>query len=243
MTDLALFDGLLQLSNVFTQLQQDTESTFNTGASPTDPCLWDGTCPLPLHTVVNIGDKVERKGLLPPAIVFIVQILSSVWKGLALTLVGFPFQILIWSFTVLDIAWSNFFRIVLGTWCKPCAWVLVWLFKVATFPLLVLGWSFRIFLAVVGFAVDGWMLFFGGSGCFLRWGYDCNVLKYHERSYYQMGTLPFWLRDPSSLLPGIPQGSFLDSVKLHFEMPEDLEGGEQSCPEEAKISVQMKNYA
>jgi hypothetical protein len=110
--------------------------------------------------------------------------MSSVWKALALTLVGFPVQILLWVFTLADIAWSNTFRILLGTWCKPCAWVFVWLFKVTTFPLLILGWSFRILLGVVGFAVDGWMLFFGGSGCFLRWGYDCHVKKFNERSYY-----------------------------------------------------------
>ena len=54
-----------------------------------------------------------------------------------------------------------------------------------------------------------------------------------------MGTLPFWLRDPSVLLPGLPQGSFLDSVKSHFEMPEELEGGLESCPDEVRYSVEM----
>ena len=82
--------------------------------------------------------------------------------------------------------------------------MVVWIFKVATFPVLALGWAFRVFLAVVGFFIDGWMLFFGGSGCFLRWGYDCNVKSFKEREYYQMGTLPFWLRDPTTLIPGIP---------------------------------------
>ena len=237
MTDLTIFDGSVQFIDSLVNFSEENADTFNTGASPTDPCLWDGSCPLPVHGYGSIGDEVEQKGLLPPAVVLIVQILSSVWKSLALTLVGLPIQIVLWAFTLADITWSNLFRVLLGTWCKPCAWVVVWLFKVATFPLLVLGWVFRIFLAIVGFTIDGWMLFFGGSGCFLRWGYDCTAKKYSEREYWQMGTLPFWLRDPSTLLPSIPQGSFLDSVKDHFEMPLELEGGQESCPEEAKFSV------
>ena len=87
------------------------------------------------------------------------------------------------------------------------------------------------------------MLFFGGSGCFLRWGYDCHVKKYKDRAYYEMGTLPFWMRDPSVLLPNIPQGSFLDSVKDHFEMPEELIGGVETCPKQAKISVEIQRLA
>ena len=116
-------------------------------------------------------------------------------------------------------------------------------FKVVTFPLLLIGWAFRILLGLVGFTVDGWMLFFGGSGCFLRWGYDCGVKKLSERKYYEIGTLPFWMRDPSTLLPNIPQGSFINSVRDHFEMPEELIGGEESCPQEAKTSLQMQRFA
>ena len=47
------------------------------------------------------------------------------------------------------------------------------------------------------------------------------------------------MRDPSVLLPGIPQGSFMDSVKDHFEMPEYLIGGLETCPEKAKISIEI----
>ena len=101
MTDLALFEEAH-----YTILQQTQDSTYNTGASPTDPCLWDGSCPMPVHSYGQIGENIERKGLLPPAIVLLVQIFSSVWKALALTLVGFPIQILLWVFTIADIAWS-----------------------------------------------------------------------------------------------------------------------------------------
>ena len=72
------------------QLAVEFDDTFNTGASPTDPCLWDGSCPQPDHNYGAIGDNIERKGLLPPSVVLIVQILSSVWKLLALSLVGLP---------------------------------------------------------------------------------------------------------------------------------------------------------
>ena len=88
MTDLALFSDIH--NTVFSSLQQAQDSSYNTGASPTDPCLWDGSCPMPVHSDGQIGDNIERKGLLPPAIVLLVQILSSVWKAFALTLVGFP---------------------------------------------------------------------------------------------------------------------------------------------------------
>ena len=57
MTDLILIDSSTQLiDNFFSQLQAENAGTFNTGASPTDPCLWDGSCPQPVHGYGSIGD-------------------------------------------------------------------------------------------------------------------------------------------------------------------------------------------
>ncbi len=203
MTDLALFSEI-QLGNLLPMLQQSTTTPINNGASPTDPCLWSGTCSMPTHGLSNTGSGSSNGGLLPPAIVLVVQMASSVWKLLVLSLVGFPIQLLLWVFSVLDIAWGQLFRVLLGSFCKPCAWIAIWVFKGATFPILLFGWMFRIFTGVVGFMVDGWMLFFGGSGCFLRWGHDCSVKRMKERRYWEIGHLPFWLRDPTVLLPNLP---------------------------------------
>jgi hypothetical protein len=61
----------------------------------------------------------------------------------------------------------------------------IWAFKIPTFPIIILGWFFHILIESMGFLIGGWMLFFGGSGCFLRWGYDCHFSKrFGDRSYW-----------------------------------------------------------
>ena len=88
-------------------------------------------------------------------------------------------------YIIADWTFDWFVRMFLGTVCKPCAWLAIWSFKLPTFPIILFGWFFRIMIETMGFMVDGWMLFFGGSGCYLRWGHDCWFAKrFKDRSYW-----------------------------------------------------------
>jgi len=65
----------------------------------------------------------------------------------------------------------------------------------------------------MGFLVDGWMLFFGGSGCYLRWGYDCWFAKrFRYKNYWEIASLPVWMRNPSDSFVKDPSLSFTDSL-------------------------------
>ncbi len=90
-----------------------------------------------------------------------------------ISLVGIPWQTIIWLYIALDFVYDLTVRLFVGNICIPCAWVFIWLWKIPTSPIILLGLAFRVLIAFMGAIVDGWMLFFGGSGCFLRWGYDC----------------------------------------------------------------------
>ena len=64
------------------------------------------------------------------------------------------------------------------------------------------------------------MLFFGGSGCYLRWGHDCWFSKrFNERSYWQIADLTIWLRNPADAFVRNPEMSFSDSVHAFFAVP------------------------
>ena len=64
-------------------------------------------------------------------------------------------------------------------------------------------------IASLGAMVDGWMLIFGGSGCFLRWGYDCRFAKrLTNRSYWEIMSLPIWMRDPLNYLESFKYENF-----------------------------------
>lgn len=164
----------------------------------------------------------ERRegGLLPSSIVFPVQLASSIWKLLVVSLVGQALQIMIWLYILVDYVLDLVIRLFLGSICKPCAWIAIWSFKLPTFPIIILGWFFRIMIESMGFLIDGWMLFFGGSGCFLRWGHDCRFARrFKDRSYYQIADLTFWMRNPSDMFVKDPTQSFSESMHSFFGVP------------------------
>ena len=73
--------------------------------------------------------------------------------------------------------------------------------------------------------VDGWMLLFGGSGCFMRWGYDCWVPRLMDRKYWQVGQLAFWQRENTEQEEEM---SFMDAIKARF--PVAAEEEDATCP-------------
>ena len=78
---------------------------------------------------------------------------------------------------LVDIVFDYFWYLIFFAFCKPCAYVFVWILNIATLFPHVMWYYQRLMLELVGFIFDFWTLFFGGDGCFLRWGQDCWFAK------------------------------------------------------------------
>ena len=152
--------------------------------------------------------------MLPTAIVFPVMVAASVWKAMAISLVLIAPQFLVWIYILIDFIYDIMIRLFIGTICKPCAWLMIWAFKLPTFPFVLIGWIMRIITETIGAMVSGWMLFFGGSGCYLRWGHDCWFAKrFKDRRYWEIMDVPFWLRtNPSDYFVANPEISFVETI-------------------------------
>ena len=102
----------------------------------------------------------------------------------------------------LDLTWDYLVRIFLGSigFLRLFAWLAIWLFKLPTLPIIVFGWAWTIIMEIMIFPFSGWMIFFGGSGCFLRWGHNCNWpngKRLKDRSYWEVADLAWLMKSPS----------------------------------------------
>jgi hypothetical protein len=123
-------------------------------------------------------------------------------------------------YILIDYAFDTFVRLFLGTICKPCAFLAIWAFKLPTMPIIIFGWFFRIMIESMGLLISGWMLPFGGSGCYLRWGHDCWFAKdFSDRSYYEIADLTIFMRNPTDFFVKNPNASIGDSVNAFFNVP------------------------
>lgn len=80
---------------------------------------------------------------------------------------------LIMSDLIYDWVWYGIFF----AWCKPCAWIFIWLLNIPQLLLHIPYYWQRLQLELVGAIFDGWTLIIGGDGCFARWGQDCWFAK------------------------------------------------------------------
>lgn len=104
---------------------------------------------------------------------------------------------------LLDMGWDTLIRLFLGQifFLKPFAWLAIWAFKLPTFPIIIFGWAWTILTELMAFPISGWMILFGGSGCFLRWGHDCyfpNGKRFKDRGYWQIADLAWLAKNPQS---------------------------------------------
>jgi len=114
--------------------------------------------------------------------------LSALWEAHIIVIVTLPY----WSFLailalvdwLLDWVWLGLF----GWWCTPCAGFFIWTFNIAYIPFQLLAWAQRFRLETYGLLIDGWMLFFGFSGCYLRYGNDCLF----DRSWESRNMRTIW---------------------------------------------------
>ena len=188
---------------------------FYNGTCP--PCYFDNSCwetkPKPIdktgpeqHNKEKPIEADAQDGRLSPGIVLTFMILSAIWKLAIISLIGTGLQIIIELYILIDWIWDLFCRFLI----KPIlteygAIIFIWLFKIPTLPILIVGAFFRLFLEIMGFPISGWMLFFGGSGCFLRWGNDCWFATHlSEKRYWQIADLPIFMKQPFVNLFHVP---------------------------------------
>lgn len=123
--------------------------------------------------------------MLPWWVVYPVFTLSSVWKGLLISSVMLPWWSILASIALIDFVLDFVFLYTLGLFCRPCAGFFIWVLNIALIPFTIWGWIQRFALEVFSLPIDGWMLFFGGSGCFMSLGHDCLIFD----KFFDFGNL------------------------------------------------------
>ena len=158
---------------------QDSQSEVMRAECDTQP--WLDICNISLYwlevqcdvyTAKN-GGVAEEDNTLPYWIVIITQIFAVMWEFNIVSIVTFPWWALLLVLAIvdwiLDWVWIGLF----AWWCEPCAITFIWIINIIMIPFHVGGWLQRFRLETFGLIVDGWMLFFGGSGCYLGFGEHC----------------------------------------------------------------------
>ena len=122
------------------------------------------------------GAGVDRDKGLPAGIVVIFQLAAFIWEFGVVAIVMLPWWSILFSVALLD--WSlDWVFLGLFFWCKFCAGLFIWTYKLAFLPFTIWGWFQRAYLETFGLIVDGWMLIFNFSGCYLRFGRHCWYAK------------------------------------------------------------------
>jgi len=130
-------------------------------------------------------------------VVFVVLVAALVWKLMIISLIGTGLQVFLWAYIILDFINDLFARFLLGTFCTYCAYLYLFIFKVATLPIILLGAFWHIFLELMALPISGWMIFFGGSGCIFRWGHDCWFTEtLDKKDYWEVADLPLLIKKP-----------------------------------------------
>ena len=144
---------------------------------------WNEVCAIPLNWAkvdCDVYDKnkaakksEEEPWMLPWYVSYPVQFLSAVWEFHVIFAITLPWWLLLAVFALLDwiIDWP--FWLLFSWWCMPCAGVFIWLINIVMLPFHIFAWLQRLRLETYGLMVDGWLLFFNFSGCYLRFGRQC----------------------------------------------------------------------
>ena len=150
---------------------------------------------------------------LPRWLRIVAQIMGAVFEFHVVFLAILPWWGLGIGLILADLIFDYFWYLIFFAFCKPCAYVFVWLFNIATIPLHVPYWYQRLQLELIGFIFDGWTLFFGGDGCFLRWGQDCWFAKKMKDRNHLNYTDLVWLAitQPPSTVPLGANGNLYDT--------------------------------
>ena len=154
---------------------------------------------------------------LPRWLRIVAQIMGALFEFHVVFLAILPWWSLGIGLILADLIFDYFWYLIFFAFCKPCAYVFVWIFNIATIPLHVPYWYQRLQLELIGFIFDGWTLFFGGDGCFLRWGQDCWFAKRMKDRNHLNYTDLVWLFVTQN--PSITPGA---NGEMHDKTPDAL---------------------
>ena len=187
---------------------------------------WMRVCQIPLYweqvdcdkytrtTETDLEDETTEEaaaGGLPTPVVLATFIVSGIVKGLVGFIAGGPLIYFNWIFALVDWTLTTLFNYSVGLFCAPCAGVLIWVFNIAFLPFWALGWMFRFMLETIGLLVDGWLLIFNFSGCYMFIGRHCGLLNPRFT--------PWRFDIPILNSLGLGQG-FLETIKSLTKPPE-----------------------
>ena len=102
-----------------------------------------------------------------------VQLAAVAWELGVVGIVTFPWWSIIVVIATVDWIIDWVFLLTIGLVCKFCAGIFIWVINIAMIPLMILAWVQRAFLETFSFIIDGWMLVFNWSGCYLNIGRHC----------------------------------------------------------------------
>ena len=145
------------------------------------PLLWERVdCKIYINRAkeeeqAGLEEEEEKKGLLPIWVVIPVQVLSGIWKALAIAIVFLPWWLILATIAAVDWVVDWVFLVLFGLFCVPCAGFFIWILNIALLPFTIWGWILRIFLETFGLVIDGWLLLFKGNGCYLGFGHNCWI--------------------------------------------------------------------
>jgi len=74
---------------------------------------------------------------------------------------------------VLDFVLDVAILMSVGQVCIHCAAALIWIINIIYLPFYLLAWVQRFFVETFGLIIDGWMLLFNFSGCYVFFGRHC----------------------------------------------------------------------
>ena len=158
----------------------------------------------------------ERGGLLPWFLVVPVQLAALFWELGVVAILTLPWWSIIASFALLDWALDWVFLLTLGLFCKPCAGLFIWVLNIAMLPIMLLGWVQRFFYESFGLIIDGWLLIFGFSGCFWKFGHHCwHTPRMKHRKLATFFDIPLLFSEPS-----------IDNLKALI-LPPDIDSKEE----------------
>lgn len=108
---------------------------------------------------------------LPPGLITGIQILGAIWQIDTQLWFAPLITVLIWVWDLVDFALDWLFYGIF-IWCKPIAYVFIWIINVVQSPLNLFGWINEFLSGMHKLPLEFWMWIFG-DGCFLMWGKNC----------------------------------------------------------------------
>ncbi len=126
--------------------------------------------------VMQEEEDTGRGGL--PAIIVAPFMLASDIMKFSMAFIANTTTVAFFSaFALVDWLLDIVFMFTLGLICRPCALLLVWIVNLAYLPIYFLAQIHRFFMETMGLIVDGWLLIFNFSGCYMFIGRHCGMFN------------------------------------------------------------------